>query len=88
MRTGKLTPKSANVIHSRRYTGGFAQPDGFGAVLEVIQRQSGDLCLTLNWRGTNGEQMWSIELSNEQRNDLAGWIGTYQPIHSEEITNG
>jgi hypothetical protein len=29
--------------------------------------------------------MWTVELDNAQRNDLASWIGEYQPTFWEEL---
>ena len=86
MKTGKLTPRTNNTIKSFRYTGGFAQPDGFASVLTVGVRQDGRACLTLIHRkdGSDEEHMWSVELTNEQRTHLASWLGEYQPTLFEE----
>jgi len=90
MKTGLLTPRTNSTIQSKRYSGGFGQPDGFGSVLTVDVRQDGRLNLNLTYRnGFSGpERTWNCELTNEQRKDLAGWIGEYDPILVEDLPNG
>ncbi len=91
MKTGLLTPRTNNTIRAKRYTGGFGQSNGFGSVLRVDVRQDGRLNLCLTYKETinddSRERTWNCELSNEQRKDLAGWIGEYDPILVEDIPN-
>ena len=80
LRSGNLTPRSNTTQVSRRFSGGFGQPDGFGSVLDVKVNKSGDLCLTLHYRtdfpdNPNAKHMWSVTLTNEQRKNLAEMIG-------------
>jgi hypothetical protein len=75
MFTGKLTPRSNNIVDSMRFSGAFGQPDGFGSVLDVIVNKAGEACFTLHYE----ERMWSVTLTNEQRNALAKMLSNYQP---------
>lgn len=93
MNTGKLTPRSNNTVEEMRFSGGFAQPDGFASVLNVKVNKAGDACLGLTYRsgimGEDREKSWSITLTNEQRIVLAGMLGRYQPrIYETVITDG
>ncbi len=81
MKTGKLTPRTNATVRRVRYTGNFGQPTGFGSVLEVSQHEDGTAHLTLCFKNDlrPDEQMWSVQLTNEQRNHLAAWLAQYQP---------
>lgn len=85
--TGGLTPRANNGYRGKRYTGSFGQPDGFGSVLYVEVKQDGRLVLKLHFKpGTDSApHFWAVELDNAQRNDLASWIGEYQPTFWEEV---
>ena len=85
MNTGTLTPRSNDSVDEMRFSGGFGQPDGFSSVLTVSVRRSGDVALILNYRVHGNEQMWSVMLTNEQRNVLAEMIGRYQPTLHEVV---
>ena len=75
MDTGTLTPRSGTVIDAMRFSGPFDQPDGFASVLTVTIRRSGEACLTLNYRSPlNVENMWSIMLTEDQRNALGNML--------------
>lgn len=78
MKTGKLTPKSGDVVDAMRFTGAFDQPDGFGSVLDVTVRRSGDAYLTLTYRMHGAEHVWSIGLTEPQRNALAQMLSQNQ----------
>jgi hypothetical protein len=82
METGKLTPKSNDTVCARRYTGSFGQPSGHGSILEAIVRRDGRLVLTVK---TNLGDMWTAELSNEQRKDFVAWAAPYEPVLWEDI---
>jgi hypothetical protein len=80
--TGTLTPRSNDNVEEMRFTGAFGQPSGFGSVLTVSVRRSGEACLTLNFSPDSGDKkdhMWSVMLTNEQRNELSALLGRYQP---------
>ena len=88
--TGRLTPKSNDVLAKRQYTGGFGQPDGFGSILVVDIRRSGDACLTLHYRSDPSggpPKMWSVMLDNEQRKNLGKFLSneSFDPTHIEEV---
>ena len=77
MYTGNLTPRTNNTIEAIRFTGSFAQPEGFGSVLE-----DGRLVLTLSWK-THPD--YTVGLDNAQRGVLAKLAATYQPMLYEFI---
>lgn len=88
MNKGTLTPQSSDVVRDMRFTGGFGQPDGFASTLTALVRKSGALCLTLDYRVNDREQMWSVELTSEQRHTLAELLLSYEPRHWEAINKG
>ena len=91
MKTGTLTPRTNKTVDAMRFSGGFAQPDGFASVLTVTVNQSGDACLTLEYRtGVPGNdsgqvQMWSVTLNDHQRNALGAMLSRYQPRDYERF---
>ena len=86
MNTGKLTPKSNTTVAAMRFSGNFAQPNGFGSVLTVKINEAGDAALTLVYKGVNdGEHMWSVMLDNTQRAMLANFLLSYKPRTYETI---
>jgi hypothetical protein len=88
MDTGNLTPRSADVVADMRFSGNFMQPDGFGLVLKVLVRRSGGVGLSLDYKSANGEQSWAVELSTEQRRELAQLLACYEPVLWEPINVG
>ncbi len=84
MKAGNLTSRTSDVVKAYRYAGPYAlHADGaISSVLTVSQRRSGNACLTLHYEGN---KMWSIELTDEQRIHLAKWLGEYQPVLFEEV---
>ena len=88
MKTGKLTPKSNNVMAARRYSGSFGQPDGFGSVLAVTIHNDGEIQLTLTWKSesASAERQWSVRLTNEQRKNLGHFLSTeFEPVLWEDF---
>ena len=86
MKTGNLTPKSNNEVKTVRYSGTFGQPDGFGSVLEVSIRASGEVSLCLTYRGVaEKENSWGTMLTHEQGKHLANLLNSYEPILWEEV---
>ena len=81
MKTGNLTPRSNNLVAGMRFTGAFAQPNGFGSVLSVEIKTDGRAVFTLTYKKINdeSEHMWTIELDNEQRSKLAAHLSKHQP---------
>ncbi len=88
MKQGNLTARSNNKITSFRYSGGFGQPDGFASILTVTVNNEGYLALSLVYRKGGGisseEHFWTVNLTNSQRQHLAGWIGEHKPQLWEE----
>jgi hypothetical protein len=79
MDKGTLTPRTNKEVAAMRFSGNFGQPDGFGSVLLASIRESGDLCLTLDFLLNGKEMMWSVMLTNDQRTALAGFLNRYHP---------
>lgn len=82
MQTGNLTPRTNCTIDAMRFSGDFGQPDGFGSVLDVQVKKSGEVCFTLTYKmqpQSAEEHMWSVTLTEEQRRALAGLLVKYHP---------
>lgn len=84
MDIGNLTPRSSDVVADMRFTGNFGRPDGFGSLLEVLVRRSGEVCLTIDSK----DQTWSVELTSEQRRELAKLLDCYEPLLWDPINHG
>jgi len=78
MEKGTLTPKSNSCVDAMRFSGAFGQPDGFASVLDVTVNQGGEACLTLTHRVNYDEKVWSVMLTDSQRNALAAMLGEYK----------
>jgi hypothetical protein len=89
LETGTLTPRSADIVEEIRFSGGFGQPDGFASVLIASVRTDGSLCLRLDYRGIDHIQVWAVELTNEQREAIAGLTNRYRPrVYEWTVQNG
>ena len=86
METGKLTPKSNDTMQKMRFTGHFGQPDGFGSVLEARVNRHGYAYLSLTYKSSGEERVWSMELDNEQRRALGQMMLKFEPTLYEIIS--
>ena len=86
--TGNLTPPTNNTVMNRRYVGGFGQPKGFSSVMEVRVNEAGNLHIRvlsqIELGGEKAESL-SIDLTNEQRKDLAKQLARHNPVKWENF---
>lgn len=87
--SGNLTPRSNDAVGEMMFSGGFGQPDGFGSVLRARINRAGELALNLDYRrgisGPDDVQCWCVNLTNEQRKELAKFLVTYEPTLFENV---